>query len=53
MRVLVVVNLMAFALGVLLLFSLVTPHDRPRAGNWKGGSNPRSDSPSRAPFAKH
>ena len=41
MQVLVVVNLMAFLVGLLLLFSLVRPHDRPRPRGGKSGSNPR------------
>ncbi len=37
MQVLVVVNLLAFMLGVLLLFSVLTPHDRRRTVNGKEG----------------
>ncbi len=53
MQVLVVVNLIAFMLGALLLFSVLTPHDRRRMGTGKSEPNPRSDSHSRAPFAKY
>jgi len=44
MQILVVVNLMAFMVGVLLLFSLVTPHDRRHAGIRKRRSHAPSDS---------
>jgi len=52
MQILLVVNLMTFLLGVLLLFLLLTPHERRRAGNGKSASSPRSDSHRRAPFVK-
>ena len=52
MQVLVVVNLIAFLLGVLFLFLLVTPRDRRRPGNGKSGSNSPSDAHRRAPFVK-
>ena len=41
MQVLVVVNLMAFLVGLHLLFSLVRPHDRPRPRGRKSAPNPR------------
>lgn len=52
MQLLVVVNLMAFLLGVLLLFLVVTPHDGRRAVNGKSGLSLRSDSHRRTPFVK-
>jgi len=52
MQVLVVVNLIAFLLGVLFLFLLVTPHGRHRPGHGKSGSNPRADSHGRKPFVR-
>jgi hypothetical protein len=53
MQILVVVNLMAFMVGVLLLFSLVTPHDRRHVGIRKRSSYSRSDVHRLARFAKH
>ncbi len=53
MQVLTMVSLMAFLIAGLLLFSLVTPRDRRRAGNRKSGSYPRSDSHRPAPSTKH
>jgi hypothetical protein len=53
MQILVVVNLMAFGIGVLLLFSMVTPHDRRGAGNRKCGSCPPTGTHKLAPFEKH
>ncbi len=52
MQILVVVNLIAFMLGVLLLLSLLTPRDRRRAGSGKAGSYSRSVSRRRVPFTK-
>ena len=48
MQVLLTVNLIAFMLGALLLFLLVTPQNRHRAGTGKNGPNTSSDSPKRA-----
>lgn len=53
MQILVAVNLMAFMVGVLLLFSVVTPHDRRGASNKRGGPYPLSETPRRARFVKH
>lgn len=53
MQILVVVNLMAFMVGVLLLFSLATPHDGRTASNRKRGSAPPSDTHETTPFLKH
>jgi hypothetical protein len=53
MQLLLVVNLMAFMIGFLLLFSLVTPHDRRGVSDRKRGSCPSTDTYRLDPFAKH